>query len=93
MVAKWMRDGNQAYDQATIGELKTFVRDQRGTHVTYHGSPGDDCVMALGLTLAACRYAEDNNLAEPKLSHEGSIAWWEKRLSRPNGKKRLSPTF
>ncbi len=94
-VDSWMRDGGRTLDSVSIAELKTFVREQRGDHVAMHGSPHDDTVMALGITIMACRYAEENNLAAPKLSDVGSIRWWEKQLSTAGrGKKRrLSPTF
>lgn len=92
-VAAWMREGNQPWDRASQGELKTFVRDQRGEKISLHGSPHDDCVMALGLTLEACKYAVENNLGEPKMDDAGSIRWWERQLGRRESKKRLSPVF
>jgi hypothetical protein len=91
----WMRDGHQTYDELSMAELKTFVREQRGDHISLHGSPHDDMVMALGLTLVACQYAQENNLLEPKLSDAGSIRWWESQLSKKSSgsRKRLSPVF
>jgi hypothetical protein len=95
-VAEWIRDGGQAYDRATIGELKTFVRDVSGNHVSLHGSPHDDCVMALALTLEAILYAGENSLMEIKPKEEGTIKWWENQLrqqKRDNEKRHLSPVF
>jgi hypothetical protein len=91
----WVRDGHQTYDELSMAELKTFVREQRGDHISLHGSPHDDMVMALGLTLVACQYAQENNLLEPKLSDAGSIRWWESQLSKKSSgsRKRLSPVF
>jgi hypothetical protein len=84
-VDKWMRSGGRAYDEVTIAELKTFVRDQKGTHISLHGSPHDDTVMALAITVMASRYAVDTGYRVPKMSDKGSIAWWERQLT---GKKK-----
>ena len=93
MVDRWMRDGKQTYDWLSMAELKTFVREQRGNNVALHGSPHDDTVLALGLTLVACQYAEENDLDMPKVSDEGSIGWWERKLSRKGEKRRLTAVF
>ena len=93
-VDRWMREGNQAYDPLTKAELETFVREQRGNHVALHGSPHDDCVMALGITVMACQYAVENGLSEPKVNAAGSIRWWEDKLTKNRkGNRRLSPVF
>jgi hypothetical protein len=93
-VDRWMREGGHTLDEVSLAELKTFVREQKGDHVALHGSPHDDCVMALGITVMACRYAVENNLAEPKLDDRGSIRWWEQKLSsKTRGPKRLSPVM
>jgi hypothetical protein len=95
-VAEWIRDGGQAFDRATIGELKTFVRDATGNRVSLHGSPHDDCVMALALTLEAINYAGENSLIEIKPKEEGTIQWWSKQLKaerRSEQKRHLSPVL
>ena len=93
-IDKWMRAGHSVSDRVTIAELKTFVREQRGNHVALHGSPHDDCVMALGITIMAAQYAQENNLDAPPKNDKGSIAWWERQLSRKSRKdKGLSPIF
>jgi hypothetical protein len=89
----WMREGRQVHDMRSIAELKTFVREQRGDHVALHGSPHDDHVLALGLTLIACQYAEENNLLEPQFNPAGSIDWWARKLSQKTSKRRLSSTY
>ena len=92
-IQDWLYEGHQVFDVATIHELKTFVREQRGDKVALHGSPHDDTVIALGLTLEAARYAEENNLAEPKLSNIGSIEWHVARLDKGQKRRRLSPVM
>jgi hypothetical protein len=93
-IDRWMREGGYTLDDVSLAELKTFVREQKGDHVALHGSPHDDCVMALGITVMACRYAVENNLAEPKLDTKGSIKWWIDQLDRgKRGSKRLSPVM
>ena len=88
----WMAEGGVVHDQASIHELKTFVRETRGDRVQLHGSPHDDCVIALGLSIEATRYAVENNLGEPKLDPTGSIQWWADKLDGKQGKRRrLSP--
>jgi hypothetical protein len=95
-LAAWMREHNVP-DHATINELKTFRRDQRGDRVRLHGSPHDDCVMALAITVQARKYAIQNNMLEIKPDLvPGSIAWWAKKLDSDRmeqGKTRLSPVF
>lgn len=92
-LADWLREGGLPLDPDTLRELKTFVRDQNGQHVSLHGSPHDDCVMALGFTVEASRYALENNLAEPKLDDKGSIRWWEKQLSSRTETAHISPVW
>lgn len=94
-VDKWMRSTDGAKDQVTIHELKTFVRSQTGNSVSLHGSPHDDCVMSLGLTVEASKYAVENNLDEPKLDNTGSIDWWVDRLDREKRgeRRRMAPVF
>ena len=93
-VDRWMRIPCSAKDKTTIGELKTFVRSQMGNSVQLHGSPHDDCVMALGLTVQAAQYAEVHGYDKPKMSDAGSISWWERRLGRSGGRNsRLSPVL
>lgn len=79
-VSRWLREHNMP-DRQTLDELKTFVREQRGNSVVLHGSPWDDCVMSLGLTCEARKYALKNGFVKAKPDMvPGSIAWWEKEL-------------
>lgn len=72
------------YDQGTVGELRTFVRDEKGL---MHGSPHDDEVMALAVANQMRKYA---HLAESMVhtSDEYTLNWWvrqAKELDRPQG--------
>lgn len=80
-LSAWLRD-HDVLDERTLYELKTFVRSQRGERVKLHGSPHDDCVMALALTVQAKKYAIENNVVEPEATNvPGSIDWWDRKLS------------
>jgi hypothetical protein len=93
-IDKWMREGHQPWDDVTITELKTFVREQKGDSIKLHGSPHDDTVLALGITIMASAYAVANGYAQPKLNDKGSIKWWEQKLSQKSkGSRRLSPVL
>jgi hypothetical protein len=76
--------------------MKTFIRDQRGDRVRLHGSPHDDCVMALAITVEARQYAVKNKVGNvtPKMVG-GSIEWWAEKLDkgRRGRKRRLNPVF
>lgn len=62
-------------DDETIGELRTFVQDENGKT---HGSPYDDCVLALAIANQMLKHAfmpmEDRDDEPP----EFSLKWWEK---------------
>ena len=88
-VDTWMRAGRTVKDRTTVAELKTFVREQSGNSVFLHGSPHDDCVMALGLTVQAVQYAVNNNLDKPKVDKRGSIDWWVEQLDKKTGGRKL----
>ena len=94
-IAAWIREGNQAWDRVTVHEIKTFVREQRGERVKLHGSPHDDCVMALGITIECRRYAFEHDLTEPAPDRRGTIDWLDEQLQagRRGSKKAMSPVI
>jgi hypothetical protein len=94
-IAAWIRNGNQAYDRTTIHEIKTFVREQRGERIKLHGSPHDDCVMALGITIECRRYAHEHQMILPTPDRRGTIEWLDEQLQggRSKGRKSLSPVL
>lgn len=93
-LAVWLRDHNVP-DQATLTELKQFRRIQVGKRVSLEGSPHDDCVMALALTVEARKYAIANNIASTSPSDvKGSIDYYVKQLDRERSgrnKRRMRP--
>jgi hypothetical protein len=94
-LSAWIRTHNIPHEH-TIAEMKTFIRDQRGDRVRLHGSPHDDCVMALAITVEARQYAVKNKVGNvtPKMVG-GSIEWWAEKLDkgRRGRKRRLNPVF
>jgi hypothetical protein len=63
-LAKELRDGGIAlYDQETVAELRTFVREGDGK---MHGSPHDDRVMSLAIAVQGLKYvfAREYNVVE-----------------------------
>ena len=91
----WTRTHNVPHGP-TLAELMTFVREQRGERIRLHGSPHDDCVLALAITVEAKRWAiENHSFLRDEDKGEGSIEWWAKKLEKQNSKKRhrMSPVF
>lgn len=87
-LAVWLRDHNVPH-AATVAELKTFVREQRGERIKLHGSPHDDCVMALAITVEARKYAVEMGFERISSSAvPGSIDWWKKKLEGADGTRR-----
>ena len=60
----------------TVGELRTFVRNDRGT---MSGSPYDDRVMALALANQMRKYAFIPEYS-PKMDDSGSWDWWRRQI-------------
>lgn len=71
------------YDQGTLAELRTYVRDDKGK---MHGSPHDDRVIALGIANQMRKYAY---LAEhsPVLNDEYTFNWWLRQAKEADGQK------
>jgi hypothetical protein len=72
------------YDQKTIGELRTFVREANGK---MHGSPHDDRVMSLAITNQMLKY-----VWLPEYRHDASpvkntFGWWEKFILKAEVEK------
>lgn len=60
------------HDRGTIGELRTFVRDEKGK---MHGSPHDDEVMSLAIANQMRKYAFLHDHA-PSVNDEYTFDWW-----------------
>ena len=81
--------GISLYDDKTMAELRTYVRESNGK---MHGSPHDDRVMSLAIANQMLKYVwlpEFRPNLEPK---KMSLGWWEKYIvkdekpkSRPIG--------
>lgn len=83
----WLRTHNVPHEP-TIAELKTFRAEQKGERIKLQGSPHDDCVLALAITVEARKYAIANNIGTTKTADvQNSIDWWVKKLDN-GGKKR-----
>lgn len=63
------------YDRYTIGELRTYVRDEKG-HL--HGSPHDDRVVALAIAVQMLNFAHVPAEEDPfrLADRRYSIEWW-----------------
>jgi len=93
----WLREHNVPHE-ATIAELKTFTREQKGDRVKLSGSPHDDLVMGLAITCESRNYAVVNKVGRSKkLEVPGSIDWWAKKLDKERagsgGRRRLRASF
>lgn len=91
----WMRDCPNIPHAKTIHELKTFTRDVRGK---MSGSPHDDTVMALAITIQAVKYARTERSAADvdPARVKGTFAWFEAKLDKKmnvGAKRRVSPTM
>jgi hypothetical protein len=92
-LAAWLREVENVPDEATVAELRSFTRDEKGR---LSGSPHDDCVMALGITVQCRKYAIIERISGGDKAEKvkGSFAWWEKRLdSHAKEQRRLQPSI
>lgn len=64
------------HDRETIGELRTFVRDENGK---LHGSPFDDRTMSLAITVQMSEYAQQYDWVDDAV-REGTLRWWDQLL-------------
>ena len=73
-----------------LAELRTFTRDANGK---MSGSPHDDCVMALGITVQARKWAivEKVTTKDDAAKVRGTIAWWEKQMDRKPNRRGIRP--
>lgn len=69
-------DELELYDQPTVAELRTFVRDEKGQ---MRGSPFDDRVMALAVANQMRKYAFQPEYV-PVVDDYMTGAWWERQL-------------
>lgn len=80
-----LRDGSiKVYDQHTLAELRTYVRDERGR---MHGSPHDDRVMALAIAVQMIPYAtefyEEQDMGPARWTGD----WWFEQILKAEGSK------
>lgn len=76
-----LRDGSIGLkDRETIGELRTFVRDE---NARLHGSPFDDRTMSLAITEQMSAYAHQHDF-EDEVVEWGTLKWWESTLDEPD---------
>jgi hypothetical protein len=67
------------YDRQTIGELKTFIRDEMAK---MHGSPHDDRVMALAIAVQMMPYALTHHEEEAPGAARWTGQWWKNAARR-----------
>ena len=72
------------FDRHTIAELRTYVRNERGS---MSGSPFDDRVMALALANQMRQYAFMPEYA-PAVDDYWTVDWWA-RMVKPDEKPDL----
>mgnify|MGYP001812711071 CR=1 FL=1 len=76
-LAEVLREGTlKLWDEATIQELRTFTRDEKGK---MSGSPFDDRTMSLAIAGYMCRFVFFSEFTEDELPPPGSIGDWERR--------------
>jgi len=80
-----IREGEIAvYDKRTVGELKTYIRDEMGK---MHGSPHDDTVMAMAIAVQMLQYALEHHEAEAPGFAQWSGGWWQQQAeTKPSGR-------
>lgn len=66
----------------TIGELRTYVRKDNGRMT---GSPHDDRVMSLAITVQMLKYVWLPEYRGSQLVPKNSLAWWEQHLFAESG--------
>lgn len=72
-----LRDGSViVFGKNTIGELRTFVRDQ---NAKLHGSPFDDRTISLAITEQMSEYVRQLAPQVDSLKW-GQLAWWEQQI-------------
>lgn len=73
-LAMALREGLiEVRDKHTIGELKTFVRDE---NAQMHGSPHDDRVISLAIAWQMMDHAVAPDYEKPKTDNRYTFDWW-----------------
>lgn len=72
-----LREDMKLWCEHTVGELKTFVRDDKGKMA---GSPYDDRTMSLAIANYMLRFVFMNEFQTTEEVKEGTLAWWERKL-------------
>ena len=73
-------DEQVVYDKNTIAELRTFVRNERGS---MSGSPYDDRVMALALANQMRKFAHSPEFAPDNKSQYWTLDWFAEMVQKP----------
>jgi|SRR5688500_317455 len=62
------------YDRNTFGELRTYIRDEKGY---LHGSPHDDRVVSLAIAVQMLDYVNSSEVDEFQIKDDrGTFDWW-----------------
>ena len=74
---KALRDGSMIlHDEDTIGELRSFVRDDRGR---MNGSPFDDRTISLAIANQMLKYVWLPEFTVDTSAPAGTMGWWQKQ--------------
>lgn len=80
-----MREGSiSIYDRLTVGELKTYVRDERAK---MHGSPHDDRVMSLAIAVQMLPFALTYVPGQAEMVPRWSGEWWKRQIAQVESEK------
>ena len=80
-LARAIRTGDlEVWDEATISEMKTYVREPDGKRM--HGSPHDDRVMSLAIANQMRSVAFIPEYRQ-KTNEYGTLDWWSNQIEKP----------
>lgn len=65
------------WDESTIAELRTFVRDDKGK---MSGSPFDDRTISLAIAVQMLKFVFMSEFQPEQTPGPGTMAWWEKKM-------------
>jgi len=67
------------YDRHTFGELRTYIRDEKGQ---LHGSPHDDRVISLAIAVQMLEYVNSSEIDVFEIRDDrGTFDWWLRKAS------------
>lgn len=79
-----VRDGLKIPDEHTVGEMLTFVRNSKGG---MEGSPFDDRVMSLAVTVMMMPHAKKQDAAATEPEYYWSFNYFMDKLIQPDGEE------